>query len=115
MLTHNLMQVFKARGIERPYSFLVKAGLSPHTATSILNSTTKVFRLNHIEIICEKLNCTPNDLLIWKPDKNQNLPDNHPLTQLKSEHSTYDIQETLKTIPLQQLNELITNIKNKAT
>lgn len=51
MLSLNLNQIFKARGIERPYTFLVKAGFTPHSANALLNSKTKTFRLDHIENI----------------------------------------------------------------
>jgi len=114
MLTLNLTPIFKARGIERPYTFLVKAGLSPHTATIIIHNSTSVFRLNHIELLCEKLNCTPNDILVWTPNKNQKLSDNHPLTQLKKNDTNYDIHETLKTIPLEQLKEIASIIKQNS-
>ena len=114
MFILNLTSIFKVRGIERPYTFLVKAGLSPHTATSILSSSTRVFRLDHIELICEKLNCTPNDLLMWKPDKNKNIGENHSLTKLKRDQSDYNIHETLKTIPLDQLNEIASILKDKS-
>jgi DNA-binding Xre family transcriptional regulator len=73
MLSLNLIPIFKARAIEKPYSFLVKAGLSPHSATNILNNKTHVFRLDHIELLCRVLVCEPNDLLVWNPDKGQNI------------------------------------------
>ncbi len=106
MLTWNLRPVFKARGIEKPYTFLVKAGISPHTATSILSSSTCVMRLNHLELICEKLNCTPHDIMLWKPDPGKQLPESHQLLTLKKDTSGFDLSETLKTIPLEKLNEI---------
>ena len=114
MLTLNLIQLFKARGIERPYTFLVKAGFSAHTATTIIHNSTKVFRLKHIELLCEKLNCTPNDILVWTPEKNKKLNDNHPLTKLKKNDTNFDIHETLKTIPLEQLKEIASIIKQNS-
>ena len=106
MLALNLKPVLQARGIDRPYTFLVKTGLSPHSATTILNSNTRVFRLDHIERICEHLNCTPNDILYWKPDKNKVISPNHPMFALKKEPTSFDWHETLKNLPLEQLNEI---------
>ncbi len=113
MLTLNLKPIFKLRGIEKPYSFLVKAGLSPQSATKILNNKTRVFRLDHIEIICDKLNCTPNDLLSWTPEKDANLPNNHSLTKLKRDQIDFQLHDTIKTIPLEQLNQIASLISQQ--
>jgi len=112
MLSLDLVPIFKARGIERPYTFLVKAGLSPHSATSIINSQSRVFRLDHVELLCSLLHCTPNDILIWLPDKNKKIPDNHPLTNLRKKKFDSDWVETLKTIPIDKLNEIASILKN---
>lgn len=115
MLTLDLRPVFKTRGIEKPYTFLVKAGLSPQSATKVLNSKTRVFRLDHIEIICDKLNCTPNDLLSWTPNKNIKLADTHSLTRLKRDKTAFQLQDTLKTMSLEQLNQIATLINQQKT
>lgn len=43
MLLFNLESVVRARQVERPYSFLVKAGISPHSAITLLNSESRSF------------------------------------------------------------------------
>jgi DNA-binding Xre family transcriptional regulator len=106
MLTWNLQSVFKARGIERPYTFLVKAGISRHSATSILNNDIFFLRLSHLELLCQKLNCSPNDLLLWVPNPNNPLPKEHPLYKLKKEAPGFDLAETLKTASFEKLNEI---------
>jgi len=107
MLTLNLNPIFKARGIERPYTFLVKAGLTPHTANVLLNSKTKVFRLDHIEKLCVILRCEPNDLLVWNPSKNEIIADDHPLTKLKQgESPSIDLRKTLLNMPYDKLKSL---------
>ncbi|UEG49623.1 helix-turn-helix transcriptional regulator [Ferruginibacter lapsinanis] len=113
MLTLNLTPIFKARGIDRPYATLVKAGISRMSAGKILNGTTRIFRLDHIEIICTILNCEPNDLLQWTPTKNQVYPTTHPLSKLKQTDISSNIRETLSTIPLKQLKELDNIIINQ--
>ena len=115
MLTLDLKPIFKERAIENPYTFLVKAGLSPQSATKILNSLTRIFRLDHIEIICNKLNCTPNDLLSWTPNKDANLPPTHTLNKLKRNNNNFQLQDTLKTMSLEQLNEIAIFINKKKT
>ena len=92
MLSLNLIPIFKARAIEKPYSFLVKAGLSPHSATNILNNKTHVFRLDHIELLCRVLICEPNDLLSIKNsvDLAWNAPNDNELRQLVLEKYTWE-------------------------
>ena len=106
MLVFNLKEVMKARQIERPYSFLVKAGISPHSANNLLHSESRVFRLDHIEKLCEILHCEPNDLVAFKPNATQKLQQNHPLNKFLAKEDTFDWQQTLKTMPIAQLKEV---------
>ncbi|HRH59369.1 MAG TPA: helix-turn-helix transcriptional regulator [Chitinophagaceae bacterium] len=105
MLSLNLAPIFKARGIERPYSFLVKAGFTYHSATNILNNNTRSIRFDHLELLCKALVCEPNDLLLYTPGSNP-LPDQHPLNNLIQTHHPADIKQTFATIPYKQLKEI---------
>ena len=78
MLTFNFKRVFKARGIEKPFSYLVKAGYSDSFATRVVNSKIERMNLKDVEALCGMLNCTPNDILEWIPDKNEKNTENHP-------------------------------------
>ena len=102
MLIFNLGPIFKARGIERPYSFLVKSGISHTSAINILNSQTRSFKLEHVEILCNVLNCEPNDLLAWIPNKNQQNTENSPLNKLKQTTTGVSIQETIAAMPYKE-------------
>lgn len=110
MLSLNLTPIFRARGIDRPYTFLVKAGLSPHSANAILSSKTRIFRLDHIELLCRTLICEPNDLVVFTPNKDQHLSPEHPLNNLKQSETAKDMKETLATIPFKQLKEITKQI-----
>ena len=112
MLSLNLRPIFTIRGIEKPYSFLVKNGFTSHTANCLLNSKTRVFKLDHIELLCEVLLCEPNDLLVWKPDSGKTIAPNNPLNKLiANTDSKTDLKKTLLNLPYQQLKE----ISNKLT
>ncbi|MCD6065774.1 MAG: Cro/C1-type DNA-binding domain [Bacteroidetes bacterium] len=113
MLSLNLLPVLRARGVERPFTFLVKAGFPPYTAHNLLSSKTVTFQLRNIEKLCMVLNCTPDELLVWTPNKNQLITDTHPLTKLRNKNPDYNWQDTIKTIPLDQLRELVSIIKGK--
>ena len=111
MLNINLNPIFTARNIQRPYTFLVKLGISPTVAHKILNNDTHIFRLDHMNLICSALHCTPNDLLIYTPDKNKSMIETHPLNKLKPQFIENNWQETIKTIPLDKLTEISRLIK----
>ncbi len=115
MLSLNLTPIFKMRGIEKPYTFLVKAGLSPHSATSILNYNTRVFRLDHIELLCQVLNCEPNDLLAWTPEKDKIYPDNYPLTKLKFHPEETSWIDTLSKLNYKELKAVTQTLINNQT
>jgi DNA-binding Xre family transcriptional regulator len=107
MLTLNLQPIFKARGIDKPYSFLVSAGFPSFTAHNLLNAKTVSFRLSHIDKLCALLNCTPNELLVWTPNHNEKLAEDHPITRLKKQNTDLNWQDTIKTIPSDQLSEIV--------
>ncbi|MEI9946430.1 MAG: helix-turn-helix transcriptional regulator [Chitinophagaceae bacterium] len=111
MLTLNIMPVIRARYIERPYSFLVKAGFSRHTAHLLLKSSTHVFRLDHIEKLCRIFICEPHDLLSFTPDKDAPLPPGHPLFKLHKNEPPPDWKETLAAIPYNELKEITGQLK----
>ena len=48
MLTLDLTNIFNAKGIDKPFPFLTKAGFSYHTTHNLLNSKSRIFRLYHL-------------------------------------------------------------------
>ncbi|WP_423148694.1 helix-turn-helix domain-containing protein [Rubrolithibacter danxiaensis] len=106
MLYFSLKPVFKLRGIHNPYNLLVKAGISSHSASSLLNSDLRSMRLDHLEKVCILLNCTPNDLLTWVPDSDSKLEEDHPLAELKPKTETVDLYLALKKLPLSELKKV---------
>lgn len=106
MLYLNLKPIFEARQINKPYSFLVKLGIAPHTAHKILNNDSHVLRLDNLTLICQALHCQPNDLLVYKPNLNQPLAENHPLNKLIETPSDNQWQQQLKTMPLDKLKQI---------
>lgn len=113
MLSLNLSPIFRLRGIGKPYTFLVKAGLTPHSATSILNNKTRIFRLDHIELLCGILICEPNDLLVWTPNQGEKYSENNPLFKLKQQPTDATWQETISTMSFKELKEVTKTISEK--
>jgi DNA-binding Xre family transcriptional regulator len=115
MLIINLQRVFALRGIENPFSALLKMGISRPTASNLLNNRVLSIKNDYLEKICELLNCEPNDLYDWKPSNNTANIENHPLKGLRRESSTANINEMIRNLPLDKLGQvesLLDGLKN---
>ena len=106
MLNYNFTRIFKARGIERPFTFLTKSGFSDQFATKVKNNRVKVLRLKEMERLCMLLKCTPNDLLEWMPDQDSGVDGGHPLHTIRKTDKVIDLTKTLNAIPLDQLDTI---------
>lgn len=113
MLQLNLQPIFKLRGIEKPYTFLVKSGFTAHSANDIATGKMHVLKLAQIELLCKVLICEPNDLFVWTPDSNTVYNANHPLFNLLQKEATGSLKKALATLPLNELISVTNTITNK--
>lgn len=102
-MNYDFKRVFQARGIERPFSFLKKAGFSDNFAVKV--NQNKVIRLDlkHMEQLCLVLRCTPNDFVVWVPDEGLQVETDHPLQEIKRNDEQVEITRMLSKIPLGKL------------
>ena len=110
MLLFNISYILKARDIKHHTKFFEKIGLSRSTASAYKTGRTAAISLNNLELICEALNCTPNDLLEFIPSPKQQEMPNHPLDPLNRQHKTQNLMKLLNALPfnkLQQAEELL--------
>jgi DNA-binding Xre family transcriptional regulator len=114
MLYFSINSLFRMRGIENAHGSMVKAGISPHSASSLLNSEIRSMRLDHLEKICILLNCTPNDLLVWKAGAHSVLPENHALKALQPKPETYNLYQTLRDLPINELRTIAGLIRSNS-
>ena len=113
MLKYNFDRVFKAKGIDRPFTFLLHAGFSDNFASKVKNGRVNRLSLDLLERLCLKIGCTPNDFLEWSPDKDQIIDDTHPLRELKREDKILDLTKMLHSLPLSKLEEIERMINEK--
>ena len=107
MLKFNFTRIFKAKGITKPYTFLVKAGYSASFSTRLTNNKVRMLNLTDVEKLCVMLKCTPNDLLEWVPDQNHNSGgEGHPLSSLQRIGTDSQINRILFNIPVDRLAEI---------
>ena len=113
MLTYNFKRIFRARGVNKPFSYLVKAGYSENMATRIVNGRVKELGLADMEKLCVLLQCTPNDFLEWTPGRHDTNIENHPLAPLKRDETVVHLTQLLNTMPLEKLQAMEKVIKQE--
>ena len=96
--------MMRARGIRQPFAYLRNAGLPLGAVRKITNGTYARPPLDHIEKLCLVLQCTPNDILRWLPDKGQ--PGDVPLKELSLPDEHLEFLSTLQALPIDALKEL---------
>jgi DNA-binding Xre family transcriptional regulator len=114
MISLNLTPLFQARGIERPFSFLVKAGFSRESATKLINGGTASIRFSQLEKLCLLFICEPNDLFLFTPQADKQYPPDCPLFKIIKQEPTGQWEQAFATLPFSQLKELTRNIVNDA-
>ena len=105
MIYLSLRQMFEKRAILNPYAFLQDHGFKPHTIRRILNNDYTHLHLDHLEMLCGLLHCTPNDLLAWNGSSKHVTTANHPLTALKRNANPIRLSQMLSNIPLDKVDE----------
>jgi len=113
MIQYNFDRIFKARGIERPFTYLRQAGFSDNFATKVKNNRVLRMNLKELEKLCVLLRCTPNDFFEWTPDKDLTVDGEHPIHTIRKSDKVVDITKTLNSIPLGQLDEIEQMIQEK--
>ncbi|MET0754388.1 MAG: helix-turn-helix transcriptional regulator [Pyrinomonadaceae bacterium] len=106
MIDINLKRVMNLRGVRNPYKFLLDLGFAPATARHFLGFVVSRINFEHLERLCLALNCTPNDLLEWKPPENQANPNEQALIKLKRGDDE-DLPKLLKTLPIDKFEQIV--------
>lgn len=70
-----------------------------------------MLNLHYVEILCEKLNCIPNDLIEGVPSEKQKAIANHPLQPLQNKNYAEEVMQLVNTLPYQKLQQLAATIK----
>lgn len=106
MLIYNFQRVFAARGIDKPTAFLVAHGIPRGIASRMANNKTDKIFLKYLEKACVVLNCTPNDLIEWKPANKKQDSEDTALYALKKAQKSKGAEELLRGLPMSKLEEL---------
>lgn len=113
MLQFNFTRVFKARGIDRPFTFLRGKGFSAYFASKIVNNRVQKIDLQMTEKLCVNLNCTPNDFFEWTPKAGDTIAEDHLLHRIRRTDKVIDITRVLNSVPFDKLAEIEAFIQEK--
>ncbi|TCN66389.1 helix-turn-helix domain-containing protein [Acetobacteroides hydrogenigenes] len=113
MLTFNLKRIFAARGVQRPFTYMVRRGFSDNFSSGIMNGRKHQMNLREVERLCELLKCTPNDLLEWKPSAEQAAEEDHPLKPLLRTNTVEGLTQLLNSASLDKLTRIEALIKRE--
>lgn len=65
MIKLNALEILKEKGKSK-YWLYKQLGMSYQNFNKMINNETKSIQYEKIELLCKALNCTPNELFIWK-------------------------------------------------
>lgn len=106
MLKYNFERIFKARGIEKPFTFLRNAGFTELHSKNIKRGKLSRVNLSTLERICITMRCTPNDIIEWIPDEKFDVDREHPIYKIIRRQKEIDINKLLNSIPLDKIDEI---------
>lgn len=114
-LVLDVRPLLDARGIKTAFTYLKKTIGLPNAFAFAL-SKGKAYRIsNHyMELLCSRLNCTPNDLYQYTADPATTLAPNHALVPLhRRELYNEKILQSLKTMPIEELKAFYEKLNEK--
>jgi DNA-binding Xre family transcriptional regulator len=111
MLSITIYPILQARGVDKPFEYLRKAGFSIHITRILLQRKVFTLRLPYIEKLCILFTCSPHDLMQYNPEAGQKLAPEHPLNALHSSTADYNWKDSLQSMPLNQVKELVKQLK----
>lgn len=107
MLRFRLGYLMDSKGIQSPQKYLINMGFSPDVAYRFLHGKMEQPKLSQINKLCEKLKCTPNDLLEYIPSEGENnLPQDHPLLSMVRNDKPFHIADKLHHLSFDQIKEV---------
>ncbi|ESU22360.1 hypothetical protein FEDK69T_23450 [Flavobacterium enshiense DK69] len=68
--------------------------------------------LERLEKFCRDFNCTPNDILDFRPYQNDTIPNDHVLHTLTKKEISNEITSKINALPLEKIQQIHDIIKN---
>lgn len=115
MLQFKIRQKIEAEGNFNPFTYLLTyCNLSRRKAQQFSTHTQKSISLKDLSMLCEQLNCTPNDLFYWEQKPTSTLPATHPCVALLTPPpEVSNFKKLLKQIDHTEVSDVFNYIQNK--
>ncbi len=116
MITFYVKELMISKGYKYPNNTLRKLGFHYTQASHLLSGKARSLSLNHVEMLCIFLNCTPNDIMNFTPDQKDYIQSTHPLNEVTKEAQTMgpiDYLRSLSPKDLKKANELLRQMNDK--
>ena len=113
MITINIRRVAHLKGIERPYTFLTKGGFTHHIAKQFIAGRVKRLHFDDLEKLCRLFQCMPHELYDYSRTTQLADPANDLLAILKKVEPAADIQGIIRSLSLQQMEELTLEVTKR--
>jgi DNA-binding Xre family transcriptional regulator len=112
MLFLNFNRIFKLKGISKPFSYLTSIGYSNNYATKLSHNRIYEINLTRLERFCQDFNCTPNDIIDFRPNPKTHLPQDHALHSLTKKEITNEVLGKINALPFEKILQIHDIIKN---
>lgn len=106
MIYFNFARIFKLKGITRPFTYLTKNGYSAGYATKLTNNRVQEINLVRLEKFCRDFNCTPNDILDFKPSSKDPIPKDHALHTLTKKEIDNELISKINALPADKIQQI---------
>jgi DNA-binding Xre family transcriptional regulator len=103
MLKLNIARVLHLRGIYDTGEYLRGLGFSKNKANRLSRDVKESFDRYDLERICIDLNCTPNDLLEWRPSEKTKAGPDHALRALERQRVATGVVGLVQDLPVEEL------------
>jgi hypothetical protein len=77
----------------------------------LANNRIQELNINRLEKFCRDFNCTPNDIIDFRPDSNDSIPPDHALHSL-TKKAVDDIASKISNLPVEKIQLIHEMIKN---
>ncbi len=114
MLYIDFKSLLEARNISHPHKFLLDNGFTKPMAYRILHQELGTVRLTHLFRLCKLLNCTPNDVIRYKPSLNEPLNETHPLNKIKGPAFDTSAKQLLESLSPEELKAMAEIVRNRS-
>ncbi len=111
MIYFNFARIFKLKGIVRPFSYLTQLGYSAGYATKLTNNRVHEINLVRLEKFCRDFNCTPNDILDFKPEQNDSISKDHALHILTKKEVDNELINKINALTADKIQQIHTILK----